>query len=363
MQKILLVSDLHIFTHKNSQERLKNCLDVLDWVFQVAHDKQIMDICFLGDLFHSRQKIDVATYQWTFEIFCKWMQKDTSPNVYLLVGNHDMAHKFKPDICSIKPLSSIDGVVVVDTPTTIEIGNHSVDFLPFTENPIEGLKTWSGHREILLGHIALDGAILNSIYQTHAEVLVEHDGDMTVVDTKAFKNWQRVFLGHYHFGQKIENIEYLGSPLQLTFGEAFQEKHLIIYDLITEKAEYVLNDFSPKHIILSKGDIDKYDLTNNFVRIMVDDISSSELVEFRNNLLSQNIGSLDIRQKPKKEEDSQAIDDALAVVLHNNLIIDKYIEYMDDLELLSGLNKDKLLEIGKKIIESTTDKSYEKSKI
>jgi DNA repair exonuclease SbcCD nuclease subunit len=317
----------------------------------------------LGDLFHSRQKIDVATYQWTFEIFCKWMHGLARPNVYLLVGNHDMVHKFKPDICSIKPLSSIGGVIVVDTPTTIEIGNHPVDFLPFTENPIEGLKNWSGHREILLGHIALDGAILNSIYQTHAEVLVEHDGDMTVVNTDAFKDWERVFLGHYHFGQKIENIEYLGSPLQLTFGEAFQDKHLIVYDLDTWTVEYVLNDFSPKHIILSEGDIDKYDLTNNFIRIMVDDISSSELVEFRNDLLSKNLGSLDIRQKQKKEEDRQKVDDALAAILHNNLIIDKYIEYMDDLEQLGGLNKDKLLEIGKKIIEISTDKLNEKSKI
>jgi len=358
VSKILLVADAHIHPHKNSDERLKDCIKALDWVFETAHAHNIDNICFLGDLFHSRQKIGVSVYQWTFEVFSKWMQNKKSwPNVYLLVGNHDMVHKFTTDVCSIKPLNVIDGVVVVDKPVVLQIDEHSVAFLPYTENPLESLGILKdAPKDLLLGHIALDGAILNSLHQTHSEVVVEHDGDMTVVDADVFKDWKQVFLGHYHGEQKVRaNVEYVGSPLQLSFGETKQDKHLIIYDLDTHEKEYVINDFSPKHFIISQEDIGKFDLTNNFVRIIVDDISSAELIEFRNDVLSKNVGSLDIRQKPKKEEDGEAVDVALAAVLQNDLVIEKYVEYKDEFDELNGLDKVELLSIGNKIIETATN--------
>ena len=120
----------------------------------------------------------------------------------------------------------------------------------------------------------------------------------------------------------------------------------------THEKEYIVNDFSPQHFIISQEDIGKFDLTNNFVRIMVDNISSAELIEFRNDVLSKNVGSLDIRQKPKKEEDGEAVDVALAAVLQNDLVIEKYIEHKDEFDELNGLDKTKLLSTGNKIIET-----------
>lgn len=116
-----------------------------------------------------------------------------------------MVHKFSPDICSVKPLASIEGVKVIDKPCYID----NMAFLPYTENPIADLEQLKDSRNLLLGHIALNGAILNSVYQTRSEVVVEHDGDMTVVDADTFKDWKKVFLGHYHGAQKVgPNIEY-----------------------------------------------------------------------------------------------------------------------------------------------------------
>jgi DNA repair exonuclease SbcCD nuclease subunit len=358
LSKILITGDSHIHNHKNSEDRLKDCVKALDWVFETAYNQKISNILFLGDLFHSRQKINVNAYQWTFETFLKWMKmSDWNPTVYLFVGNHDMAHKFDPDVCSVKPLMAIDGVKIIDTPQTLQIDKHYVSFMPYTEDPISVIETFKdAPKELLLGHIALDGAILNSVHHTQSEVVIEHDGDMKIIDANVLKEWKQVFLGHYHGGQKVgNNIEYVGSPLELSFGEAFQEKHLIIYDLDTKEEEYVINDFSPKHLIITQNNVDKYDLTNNFIRIVVDNISSSDLVDFKNDLLSKDIGSLDIRQKPKINEDSQAVDAALSVILHNDLIVEKYVECMDDLEELKGLDKKILLEVGNKIINIATN--------
>ena len=61
MGKVLLFSDIHIHPHKRRQDRLEDCLSVLDWVFSVAKDKGVKSVLFGGDLFHDRQKIDVYT--------------------------------------------------------------------------------------------------------------------------------------------------------------------------------------------------------------------------------------------------------------------------------------------------------------
>jgi len=63
MSKVLLFTDLHIYPHTKSSERLQDCLDVLKWVFETRKEQNINNILFLGDLFHDREKIDIFTYQ------------------------------------------------------------------------------------------------------------------------------------------------------------------------------------------------------------------------------------------------------------------------------------------------------------
>ena len=96
--KFLIFSDVHLHPHKRSTERLNDCLNALNWAFQSAADLNIEYVLFAGDLFHDRQKIDVLTYQKTFEIFDKWVRK--FKGIYLLLGNHDMWHTTKWDIRS-----------------------------------------------------------------------------------------------------------------------------------------------------------------------------------------------------------------------------------------------------------------------
>jgi DNA repair exonuclease SbcCD nuclease subunit len=350
--KILLFSDIHIHSHKKSLERLDDCLSVLDWVFQLAVDRQIQHVVFLGDLFHERHKIDVLSYQRTFEIFDKYMSRNAVPlfKLYLLLGNHDLWHLQKWDVSSVFPLGSISGVHVISYPCTELIGKYPISFLPYTDNPIETLKQIKNDAEykILMGHCAVDGGVLNSRGGHGPEVTVEHDGNMVRVDTKVFKDWNQVFLGHYHEQQKINNVEYIGSPLELSFGEAFSEKHVIIYDLETHEKEYVENTFSPKHLIIPQKDLDKYDLSKNFIRLMVDDISQADITEVRSKVLSENKpGSFEIRQSDK-DIDENFVNDAKAILFKEHEMLEKYIQVKES-EGELGLDKEKLLQIGRAI--------------
>ena len=341
MNRILLFGDLHVYKHKKSFERLKDCLNALEWVFQTAKKHNIKDIIFAGDLFHDRQKIDVITYGLVFDVLLKYC--DGSVNLWLLLGNHDLWFHDKWDISSITPFSALPNVTVINKPCSLPIANHHIDFMPFTHDPINYLKEIAKN-EILVGHLAIHGAELNGC--TLSEVVLEHDGDMVKVGPELFKHWKQVFLGHYHGHQIINNIEYIGSPLELNFGEAFQEKHLIIYDLDLNKKEYVINDFSPKHIITTQENINKCIIENNFIQLRVEELGSVEVMGLRKEIQDKKPSTLEIIHKPKKEQ-KQVIQDAKAILHKEDEMLETYVKEVET----GSLDKPKLIGIGKKICE------------
>lgn len=353
--KILIFSDLHIHPHKKSSDRLSDCLKALDWVFDVADEKDCPNIVFLGDLFHDRQKIDVLAYQRTFEILERRMSGGRF-RLTLLLGNHDLWHHQKLDVSSVNPLRTLPGVTVVAEPSVREIreGDESfhMGFLPYTHSPIEDLKeverSWGSRpkgRRVLGGHIAVDGAVWNIRHRTLSDVTVEHEGDMVRVGPEIFCGWDRVFLGHYHASQKMsDHVEYVGSPLQLSFGEADQKKHVIVYDTSTDALEYVVNDFSPKHLIIREGEFDEAELKGNFVRLEVENIAGSHMAELRQRLVEDmGVSTLEIKQSSTDE--SHVIDDAKSILSDEDKMIERYVEQVAP----EGLDRERLVSVGAEI--------------
>lgn len=358
MAKALIWSDLHIHAHKDNVDRLHDCLQVLRWAFDTAEVKGCDYIFFLGDLFHDRSKIDILNYLRTFEVFVDYMVTRSSPiQVFLLVGNHDMYHRERWDVNSVKPMNVISNVEIIDQPCTKVLGGRPVDFLPYTANPVEDLKKLKdrdgsilGH-DILLSHLAVDGAILNRLYGTKADVIVEYDNEMTPVTVDLFDDWKMTFLGHYHASQMLnDKVEYVGSPLQLSYGEVFQEKHLIVLDLATLEKEYITNNFSPRHYIIPPSDIDAYDLNGQFVRVVVDDMSRKDLVDIRQEVLDKyKVATFDFKEDDKKPQKDQDVVDQVKANLNN--LDDVLRNYIEATGAHSGLNKDLLLKIGEEICQ------------
>lgn len=348
MSKVLLFSDLHVHPHKRRQERLEDCLKALDWVFDVADQEDIQSILFGGDLFHDRQRIEVFTYQRTFETLIKRLSSNKY-KLYLLLGNHDIWYNDDTSISSVIPLSSLPGVKIISKPERLKIEGSYWDFIPFTHNPIvtlEELKAMPGNPEYALGHIAVDGAILHGSQQ--ADVAIEHDGDMVTISPSLFDHYKHTFLGHYHAEQRVSNkVEYIGSPLQLSFGEAFQQKHIIAFDGKTGDRNYIENKFSPKHLIIGMSEREKYDLEGNFVQIRVDDIGATDLLSMKKEILEQkHPGSLEIKQHKKKIDDT-VIQNAKAILYKGDEMLSKYIDEIGT----KDLDRDELLRIGKLICQ------------
>jgi DNA repair exonuclease SbcCD nuclease subunit len=343
MPKILIFSDLHLHNHKKSNERLDDCLQTLNWIFDTAKDRNIKTIVCVGDLFHTRQKIDVLTYQRTFEIF----DKHKEFNIWLLIGNHDMWYEHDWDVSSVIPLGVLPNVHVVINPCDVEIDGFPACFLPYTKNPLDSLNLLK-HRDLLFAHVAVHGALMNTRSQTHAEEVIEHDGDMVKIDEKVFGNWKRVFLGHYHAYQNITNkIGYIGSPLQLSYGESFDKKYIAIYDLATDDVELVENTFSPKHFVIKPNDINKINFGDRaFIRVQVNDINSPDNIEIQKSIsnLCENVSEIKIESIKKKIiEDKQIVEDAKSILMNDEEMAEKYIDQigntnLDRTQLLSIFN-------------------------
>jgi DNA repair exonuclease SbcCD nuclease subunit len=176
---------------------------------------------------------------------------------------------------------------------------------------------------------------------------------MVKVDSSIFGGWDQVFLGHYHAEQKLDyNVEYIGSPLQLNFGEAFQHKHIIVYDTETGEKEYIRNTFSPQHFIVPIAEVEKYALDKNFIRVIVDDIAASDLVEVRSKLLAKHkMGSLEIKPVIKQDTDMGSFLDGKQLLVRSSEMTVRFVDEMEKTLGLGDLEKKKLLEIGQAICE------------
>ena len=364
MSKALIFSDLHFHRHKERIDRLRDCTKVLDWIFEQAEIHDCDDIFFLGDLFHERNKIDIMDYITAFECIVGHMIDDShNRDLYLLVGNHDMYHKERWEVNSIRPLATVPGVTIIQSPVSLVVGGTKIDWMPHTDNPIKDLAVFknAGAGDILLGHMSVHGAMTNTFYGTRSDVIVEYDNDMVPVDVEIFDDWKMTLLGHYHGAQHLnDKVEYVGSPLQLSFGEAFQQKHVIILDLETLEKKYVVNDFSPKHLIITPQDVqnENYDLDENFIRIAVDDMGKTELVDLKRQIAqTYKVLSLDIKEKDKKkieEQDASVIEDIKNVLANIEDMLKRYVE---EVGVPEGCCKEHVLKIGMKCLEEPQKES------
>lgn len=349
--EVLIWTDAHVHPHKRKVERLEDCLKVVDWVFQTARQRKIEHILFGGDLFHDRQKIEIYTYQRLYETLRRNLIGDLK--LWLLLGNHDLWFNEDTSISSVIPFSSLPGVTIIDKPTRIHNVFHGStwDFIPFTHDPltaIEELKKKPGKAQYCLGHIAIDGAVLHG--SVMSDVQIEHDGDMVKISADLFGHYKNVILGHYHAAQKVSDVvEYLGSPLELSFGEANQTKHILALNCVTGKKTYIENDFSPKHLILRKSELHKHNLEGNFVQVLVDEIGATDLIQMRKEVTeNNNVGSLEIKQR-KKRLDEHVIQDAKAILYKEDEMLTRYVDEVGS----DGLDRDLLLKIGRQICEKT----------
>jgi len=229
--KILAFSDLHCHNYKEFSRRLGNglnsrlrdCLNIVDQAIDVCKSESVELCVFAGDLFVSRDRVSVDVYTETWKAF---QQLACTTPLHMLVGNHDQ-HLRVGEINAMSPFSEF--ALVFDTPGVIKLEDGTVaGYLPFQADESVAhrwLAKEAPQANIVFMHQGLKEAMPGPTDSIGSCGLSVEDLPLSEV--------QQFVLGHVHKRQTVGstgNVHYIGSPLQLTFGERDERKCMSLID-------------------------------------------------------------------------------------------------------------------------------------
>ena len=278
--KILFISDIHFGVKGNSEVYL-NIIEnfFLNTLAKVIKERSITDVRILGDLFDNRNSLNIRTINTVIKVF-RWYQHNM-PSVKwkVLIGNHDIYYHNRLDINSIEIIREFPNVELIGAVTEEKIDGYKIISFPWLvtdtepETKFKEIVAGDERYDLCLGHFEINGFEVTSG--------INHEGG---VDSGKFKNFQRVFTGHFHLRRSNGHISYLGCPYPITWADYGDEKGIHIYDLETRETEFIPNKDSPVFVRVNVEDLLKKDMEKialikgNFVRMVIDKKYPDQLV-------------------------------------------------------------------------------------
>ena len=311
MEKIILTADLHI------QEGLycQVGLDYLDYLTEYALSNKINKIAFLGDLLDKSSRIKNDVFVPLFKKI-EYM-KEQGLEMWFIFGNHD--------ITSTNTNSSILEVFekyghLVNSIQTYKLGNYTINMSPFTKDA-DLVPTVNA--DYLFTHLNIIGFDLGG-----GRIAGEEQQAFPI---SMFSNYKMVFTGHYHKRQCIENVQYIGAPYQLNFGDVDDfNKGFEVLNLENGEREFIKYDKAPKFkkypydelwgLVQNSKEGDNF-LKNSLVKIVVD--KKVDGLSKLKSVLYNNFGVIDIVNEFENKEENKETSD---VKIEMNLSISDMIK-------------------------------------
>lgn len=233
--KIAMLADLHFGVKKSDQIFSDSQLRFFETqMIDELKKRDINTIFVLGDVFDTRQSVNVHTQNLVLKLF-----KDTLKDfdIHILVGNHDLFYTTTTETNSLKMLDLLPNVKVYETNTKLNIGGHDIMMVPWITNNEEFEKTCDSS-EYAFGHFEITGARMDK-YNLCA-------GGISL--NTLWEKFDHVYSGHFHTrstrtaGNK--DLTYIGSPYQITRIDMGDDRGVTVLDLDTNTAELIVNEKS-----------------------------------------------------------------------------------------------------------------------
>lgn len=293
-------------------------------------------VIHLGDLFDNRNVVPINMLNYGMQIIEKISK--LAP-LHIIVGNHDMYNKSDGEINSIKPFSYIPNVYLYDKTTKIEWNGKSLVMMPYVEKrkkQINELQKFPGS-DYLFCHSDLNGAKMHLTSVAHR--------NFDKIESKDFQGYGRVFTGHIHLTQTIDNITFVGSIFQMDRNDYGDQKGIYVVDSITGEEEFIKNTVSPifkKVSVMDEDDVDnleQYIGSQDYIDITISNnllLNNRRLRRKLEEILEKgSFSSMKYIDDIKSEEEevkltSEQIDESVSVDISMDLDHDAFIEqYID----------------------------------
>ncbi|KAF9778296.1 hypothetical protein IL306_004021, partial [Fusarium sp. DS 682] len=312
----LLFSDLH-FKHHD----LNRVWQTAEWIIAEAKRHHVRRVVICGDLLTSRtwQPTHVLSTCYRFIGFLS----DDIPQVHILLGNHDLAYRrdYQTTALDAFNISRLAPYVSLHK----DIAQHEWDgrrvlLLPFREeqseltNAVASLSPTEASETVAFAHLAINKAITQryvvgaGFKNLSAAKSVTYKG---LTGPDQFASLARTFTGHFHSHQTIlqkqpgtsepdlrGSITYLGSPLQLNWGDLYDEQRgILLFNPETLEHEMLINPHATSYTTADLEQVlndqaDKQALKDKHV-MLLGDLSHLKFVIARDKLLS--LGARSVR--------------------------------------------------------------------
>ncbi len=253
--RLLHTSDWHLGIALGNKPLIEEQQFFLEQFYEIVKDKKADGVIIAGDIFDSSISGNdaIALYNDAVTTLCLKLQVP----VFLIAGNHDGAAR----LASCNQLLEKTGLFIAGKLKKdikpIEMDDTAIFLLPyfnidearacFPEEEIksyeDAMKTVCNYlrnqptkcsKKVLAAHAYVSGA---SVSESDRAAQV---GTATIVSGSAFEGFDYVALGHLHKQQKIsDHIYYSGTPVKFSFGEAYHQKGVLLYDTETNEVESI----------------------------------------------------------------------------------------------------------------------------
>lgn len=225
--KYVIVTDTHAGCRDDNEPVTIHQHAVWLKVFAFMEVNGICNLLHLGDFFDNRKKISVKTLQ-----FVEWFKAQLETrklNMTMIIGNHDTAYKNTNDINTPDLLLS-SARIKVYLEDSFELDNTLfVNWINKDNHEALVKKIQSSNCDNCFGHFDISGFK----YQRNGIA------SSTGLSQEIFFKFKRVLSGHFHTHQIIGNIEYIGSPMEMTWADYNDPKGFMLWDSIYGEFEFI----------------------------------------------------------------------------------------------------------------------------
>lgn len=239
--KLYIISDFHFGKYSLDSDKWLNNMRSYFYDFFMPfvrqHVKKGDKIVMLGDVFDNRTSINMKSITTVVKLF-EDMAKIAECHV--LLGNHDMWAMSDPEINSVCTIRNIPNVFVYESPKLITLDGLDVLMMPWIHgknNEKAILEQYAG-ANLLMCHSDLNGC-RTQLYPTRPF-------NRSILDITDFKGYDKVYSGHIHIVQEINNFTFVGSPYHLDRNDIGNTKGVWVYDTKKKADFFFENDFSPE---------------------------------------------------------------------------------------------------------------------
>lgn len=320
--EIALITDTHI-SFKKSNLNFHNYFEKFysNIFFPEIEKRNIKTVIHLGDAFDNRKGIDYWGLEWAQRVVYDKF-KSLGVTVYQICGNHDASMRSTNKYNAIATLlRDYENVIPIIDPVEYTIDNVNTLFVPWIckDNEVNTFKIIENtSAKLLFGHLELSGfTLFPGQVNTHG------------ISSEKFKNFDRVFSGHYHTRSSDGKIFYLGNPYQMFWSDVDDERGFHIFDNSNYELEFIKNPYTIYEKLYYDDtpieDINLSKLSEKYIKLLVKNKSNENSYHnFVTKITESNIIDLKIIENLEVNDsrvniEEFEIEDTLS-------ILDKYID-------------------------------------